>query len=301
MFLFPRKIAIVLFMTILALDLGLFGAVSTKASETPPPLKLGPVSGVSTPPEATPAAISTAPPQMNKKFAVVIGIVYDNYELGAVNFADQDAASVYNLLTDHMGFPRENVVLLQNQNATRDNIYRALDWLTGNPQIDADTDVVFFYSGHGLRNGDGVGINNPAAAPGYALVPFDFMGFDYKKGDGLVWDGYLADRLSGINPGRMWITIDSCNSGGFNRPGITGPNRVVTLSSQADELSSEIPEAGRGAFTQYLIEEGVARGIPVEQAYLAAVPRAAGGYGQNPQIADNYAGNMNFFLPPGND
>lgn len=298
MFFFPRKIAIVLFMTILALNISLFGAVSTKASDTLPRPELGPVSGISPPPAAT---TPDTPPQTNKKFAVVIGIDYTSMDLGAVDFADRDAESVYNLLTDHMGFPRENVMLLQDQNATRDNIYRALDWLTGNPQIDADTDVVFFYSGHGLRNGDGAGLNNPAIAPGYALVPFDFAGFDYKNGAGLIWDSYLADRLGRINPGRMWITIDSCNSGGFNRPGITGPNRVVTLSSQADELSSEIPEVGRGAFTQYFIEEGVARGIPVEQAFQAAAPRAAAAYGQNPLIADNYAGNMDFFHPRVND
>ncbi|MHB1390693.1 MAG: caspase family protein [Thermoleophilia bacterium] len=294
MFFYPRKIAIVLFITILALNISLFGAVSTKASDTLPRPVLGPVSGISPLPAA---ATPGTPSQTNKKFAVVIGIDYASMDLGAVNFADRDAQSVYNLLTDRMGFPRENVMLLQNQNATRDNIDRALDWLAGNPAIDAGSDVVFFYSGHGLRNGDGVGLNNPAIAPGYALVPFDFAGFDYKNGDGLVWDSYLAQQLGRISPARMWITIDSCNAGGFNRPGITGPNRVVTLSSQSDELSSEIPEAGRGVFTQYFIEEGVARGIPVEQAYQAAAPRAAAAYGQNPQMTDEYAGNMDFFHP----
>jgi len=228
----------------------------------------------------------------HKKFAVIIGIVYENYDFGYVGYADRDAGSVYDMLTGKMGFPRENVILLQNSQATLDNICKALDWLSTNPRIDSESEVVFFYSGHGLRNGPGAGLNIPDLAPGAALVPFDYPGFDFKRGQGLIWDSQLAGFLSRIRPARMWISIDSCSSGGFNRPGITGPNRVVTMSSQIDELSSEISDAGRGVMTQYLVEEGISKGFSVEDAFLAAAPRAALGYGQNPQIADEYPGNL---------
>lgn len=228
----------------------------------------------------------------HKKFAVVIGVVYNSYDFGYVGYADRDAGSVYDMLTGRMGFPRENVILLQNSQATLDNILKALEWLTTNPRIDSESEVVFFYSGHGLRNGPGAGLNIPDLAPGAALVPFDYPGFDFRRGQGMIWDWQLAEFLSRINPARMWISIDSCSSGGFNRPGITGPNRVVTMSSQINELSSEISDAGRGVMTQYLVEEGISKGLSVEDAFLAAAPRAALGYGQNPQIADEYPGNL---------
>lgn len=233
-----------------------------------------------------------------KKFAVVIGIVYDNSELGNVAFADQDAASVYGLLTTKLGFPRENVLLLQNSQANRQGIIGALDWLAHNPDIDSSSDVVFFYSGHGLRSAPDAGLNLPGVTNSYALVPFDFLSYDYKKGQGLLWDSELADYLGAIQAGRMWIHIDSCSSGGFNKPGITGPNRVVTMSSQADELSSEIPESQRGVMVQYMIENGMAQGLSVEDSFAAAVPWAAQNYGQNPQISDEYPGKMDLGNSP---
>ena len=292
MFFSSRNAAILIFITFTVFNLGVFGVVTSGASE-PIPTKITAVSGISASPEtANPDEIS------RKKFAVIIGIVYDNSELGVVEFADWDAASLHGLLTQRLGFPAENVILLKNQDATREKIIAALEWLATNPEIDSESDVVFYYSGHGLRNAPDIGLNAPQTAPGYALVPFDFKNFDYKTGAGLLWDGQLADYLSRINPGRMWITIDSCFSGGFDRPGISGPNRVVTLSSQAGELSGEIRETRRGVFTQFMVDEGIARGLSVEQAYGAAAPRASGGYGQNPQIADNYPGNMVFFQPP---
>jgi hypothetical protein len=39
------------------------------------------------------------------KHAVLIGIVYDNAEFGVINYADQDAGSIYNLLTRRLGYP----------------------------------------------------------------------------------------------------------------------------------------------------------------------------------------------------
>lgn len=235
-----------------------------------------------------------AAPAPVRKFAVITGIVYDNYELGWIKYADRDATSVYNLLTQEMGFPAENVILLENAGATRENIIGALDWLASNPEVDGNSEVVVYFSAHGVRNGPGVGMNIPELPSTYALAPFDFMNYDFKKGAGLIWDTELAAILSQISPAKMWVSIDSCSSGGFLRPGITGPNRVVTASSRGDELSSEIDPVQRGAFTQLLVEEGIARGLSIEEAFAAAAPRASGEFGQTPQIADEYPGNMHF-------
>lgn len=238
--------------------------------------------------ENPPQPAPEAPPPPTK-FAVIIGIVYNSYELGTVNFADQDAASVYNLLTRQMGFPPQNVMLLQNAQATGANIVQALRWLTENPGVDANSEVVFYYSGHGLRN-EGM-LNIPQRGRSYALVPFDYFNFPYKNGEGLIWDVDLAALLSKIQPARMWVSIDSCFSGGFARPGITGPNRIVTMSSSATEISNEINEAQRGVFTKYMVDDGLARGLSVEDAFLAAAPPSSH-YSQNPQVNDGYPGGM---------
>lgn len=226
------------------------------------------------------------------KYAVIVGIVYDNYEFGVVNYADRDAGVAYELLTEKLGYPEENVVLLQNHEATRENIIGALEGLADNPDIDGDAEVTVFYSGHGIRSAPDVGLNIASREPGYALVPFDFTNFDYRSGGGLIWDRELADILGRLDPGKMWIMIDSCNAGGFNRPGITGPNRIVTMSSRPEEMSNEIAGVQRGVFTHLFVELGLARGLSLEQAFNNAVQPAATGYGQTPQIVDNYPGNL---------
>ena len=246
---------------------------------------------------AAPAAPVPAPPPPRKKFAVVIGIDYDNNILGTIHYADQDAVSMYHLLTAGLGFPADNVKMLRNSEATRQNIISVLDWLAHNPQIDANSDVVFFYSGHGLKNGPGM-LDLPGGQTAYALVPFDFASFDYRSGLGLIGDTELATYLGNINAGRMWINIDSCFSGGFARPGITGPNRIVTTSSRSNELSGEMPDAQRGTMMQYFVDNGVGKGLPIEVAFNAAAPFAYATSGQNPLIADDYPGNMNLWESP---
>ncbi|MBE0428888.1 MAG: caspase family protein [Thermoleophilia bacterium] len=289
---FSRNAAILIFVTVSVLSMGLSGISPPGAGEPLGPVLISAVGGVSTP--VREAAVDDTP--AGKKFAVIIGIVYDNNELGRIKFADRDADSLYDLLTKKLGFPRQNVILLKNEQATNENIRNALSWLAENPEIDASSDVVFFYSGHGLRNGERGELKVPGLPDGYAMVPFDFQGFDYKNGIGLFFDWYLAEHLSRISPARMWVTVDSCFSAGFDRPGISGPNRVLTLSSQANQLSGELHEVNRGVFTHYVIDEGVARGKSVEEAFLASLP-GADHYGQNPHISDNYPGNLDFSRP----
>ena len=221
------------------------------------------------------------------KYAVIIGIDYDHYDFGAVHYADQDAGSVYRMLTQEKGFLPQNIRLLQNGQATHDSIMAALNWLVTNPGVNTRSEVVFFYSGHGLRNGDGAGLDIPGFPPASALVPFDYYNYDYSRGDGLIWDGDLADKLSRIQPKLMWVSIDSCFAGGFIRPGVAGPNRIVTTSSQVDELSNELPDAQRGVFTNFMVDQGMDRGLPIEQAFWGAFSQSQA-YHQDPQISDNY-------------
>ena len=228
------------------------------------------------------------------KFAVIIGIVYPNYELGVVKYADKDAEAVYNMLTTEMGYLPENIKLLQNAQASRQNILAALEWLHDNPGVDSASEVVFFYSGHGLRKLPAEGTPASLATTAYTLVPFDYGSFDYKNGQGLLWDRELAGYLEDLAPGSMWVAIDSCFSGGFIQPGIAGPNRVLTMSSAADQISGEIDHVQRGVMTQLLVEEGLKQGLPVEEAFWGAERRYGPEFGQNPQIADEYDGGLSF-------
>ncbi len=240
------------------------------------------------------AALYSPPKDDGDKYAVIIGIVYPDYELGVVKYADRDAEAVYNMLTTQMGYPPDHVRLLRNGEATRTNILEALDWLARNPQLDSQSEVVFFYSGHGIRRLPAEGTPAELARTAYALVPYDYGKYDFHNGQGPIWDRELASYLDDLEPESMWIAIDSCFSGGFIQPGIAGPNRVLTMSSAADQLSNEIDHVQRGVMTQLLVEEGLKAGLPVEEAFWKAEARYGPEFGQNPQIADEYDGVLSF-------
>ncbi len=265
-----------------------FSTAVLASNGPPPPAKASPRAAHRLVAAAPKPAAKSIP--SSRRFAVIIGIDYDHYDFGAVRYADHDAASVYQMLTTEMGFPRQNIAYLINGQATGANIISALNWISTNPAAVSGSEVVFFYSGHGLRNGPGDGLDIPGLSPGYALVPFDFYNFNYKTGAGLIWDWDVAARLGKIHPAKMWVSFDSCFSGGFIRPGITGPNRVVTASSQADQLSNELPQAQHGVFSNFM-DDSVALGMSVEQAYLEAYPRSLP-YSQTPQISDEYPGGL---------
>ncbi len=269
------------------------GAQPASAAAAP---EAAPAAAAPPAPAAAPSAPAAAQ-QSNeiapsKKFALIIGIVYNSDDLGTVHYADQDAGSVYSMLINKMGFLPQNILYLKDERATRENIMNSLGWLATNPNIDSSSEVVVFYSGHGVKNVPGAIVDNPQLGPGTALVPYDYHNYDYQRGAGLIWDKDLAAKLGNLRPARMWVNIDSCFSAGFLIPGITGPNRVVVASSGADQLSNEIPLVQGGVETHFLVNEAMDQlGMPVEQAFWYAYTRSQN-YSQSPEIADNYPGNL---------
>jgi hypothetical protein len=190
------------------------------------------------------------------RHGVVIGI--EKYQDPRLNLrcARADAEAVYRLMTDPgCGmFSADNVKLLVDEQATRENIWKALSHVRRSARED-DT-VWIYFAGHGA----------PEQSDLY-WVPFD------ADVDDLFATGLGGDQinrvLEEIRAGRTLMFLDCCHAAAvackknptrdvltpeqlFNR--YKGKGRITFSSSDGREKSVELSDVGHGAFTYFLVK-----------------------------------------------
>src|SRR4051794_8979455 len=177
-----------------------------------------------------PSARSDAPTDA-RRWALVIGI--DHFQgrthpnIGAVG----DAHAVQKALTQH-GWRADHVLVLTDQDATRDGIGRGLGWLQQHAGDDSFS--VVHYSGHVHQAQMGGTLHQQ-------LWPHDTR---------FVSDTEFAQAVNRVR-GRLWVDIAGCEAGGFDE-GISSPNHVFTASSAVTEKSYEYPSWRESVFSGVL-------------------------------------------------
>ena len=167
---------------------------------------------------------------------LIIGIASYS-KMPALKYADDDAYRLYAFFRSAQGgaIPEANIELLIDEDATKENILRAVDALGAAKENDI---VLIFYSGHGMQN---------------ALLPIDFNGY-YNR----LPYSILFDRLKNCAAKqKIWIS-DACYSGSFgqhvadeeysNRTDVT-----MVLSSKPEEISLESKGLRQGVFSYFLL------------------------------------------------
>jgi|RhiMetdeSRZDD1v2_1073273.scaffolds.fasta_scaffold40620_2 caspase domain-containing protein/TIR domain-containing protein len=184
-----------------------------------------------------------------------------------------DAQDIYNLLVDpkHCGYPKENVRLLLDSEATQAAIRQTLVDLAAHG--DPDATVFFYISSHGGQIESG-----PSA--GEYLLPVDTV---YTSADSLVQTALsgaeFTEALRRIPARKMVVVFDCCHSGGIGQPKDvaaselksfpesyyetlkTGRGRVILAASRSNEYSWILPSASNSLFTQHLLA-GLRGGAP---------------------------------------
>lgn len=198
------------------------------------------------------------PSEIGERYAVVIGIGrYKDNRIPKLKYTTVDAESVYSILIDpeYGNFPKNQVKLLINEQATDNNIKSAIGtWLRRNTRKD-DT-VIIFFAGHGA----------PEDEKTY-WVTYN-ANIDDLYGTALSNDE-IADMLDRVEANKMIAFLDSCYSAAtVNRTDkkrsimikkdpfqkFKGKGRVIITSSDGKEESLEIEKFGHGVFTYYLLE-----------------------------------------------
>lgn len=146
----------------------------------------------------------------DNNFALIIGVggPYIEYTLN-------DADSLQRNLTDPnlVGYPKDNVIVLKEKQATRKGILKAFDQLR--EKTNEDSTILLYYSGHGGRD---------VEKHQFYLFPHD-----EKK---LMADE-LKEKINALPSNKLVFFLDCCHAEGLVQTGLTG------LSGMAQKLNDE--------------------------------------------------------------
>jgi len=194
------------------------------------------------------------------KWALVIGV--DRFEdptIPGLQFSAKDARDFADFLITRGNFQKDHVLLLINEQATDDNIKKALgdDWLPR--RVLPDDLVVIYASSHGSPKEIDVAQDNFLIA--YNTHRDSLFATGLRLGD-------LANTVkhrTGCD--RIVLLLDACNSGaaeaggkGLFRPANfkleneVGEGQIILSSSTADQRSWESKRYKNGVFTRQLME-----------------------------------------------
>lgn len=199
-----------------------------------------------------------AVPAGGSRHGLVVGI--ESYHDSRLNLrcAGADARAVYELMTDpECGmFPQENVRLLLDADATRENVWRAFSGLRRSA---GENDTVWvYYAGHAAPEESNI-----------YWVTYD-ANVDDLYGTGLAND-QIAKVLDDIRARQLLVLLDCCHAAATSvqknptRAALTaeevfagyqGKGRVTLSSSDGKEKSVELSDVGHGAFT-YFLQKGL--------------------------------------------
>lgn len=176
-------------------------------------------------------------PLYNNSWAVVIGINnYDNWP--KLKYAVNDGRSVAEALRTKLGFPKENVIELYDQDATRENISEVLGYTLANPKkVKPDDRVFVFYAGHGMTR------ELPGRGNLGYIIPVDAELTKFQN-KGLSMS--LFNDFSSLIPAKhLYFVMDSCYSGlALTRSGVTVGQTLNYLTQVTGRRGRQILTAG---------------------------------------------------------
>jgi len=253
-------------------------------------------------PELDPTKI----PNSVRRDAVAIVIGAEGYEmLPRADFSDHDARSFYDYANQSLGVDPQKIKLLSGSSAKRKDILLALrNWLPAEIN-QGRTEVIIFYSGHGLASADG---------KKRYLLPLD-ANVDLLDDTAIAHDN-LIKIINGYQPKSITLVMDSCYSGvtKTGKPLMTAArpiaihsenenlpqNTTILSAASGSQISISSAEIGHGLFSYFIMRglEGEAdlnkdQKITAQELHAYASERVSKeaqrkGVQQNPAISGVY-------------
>ena len=218
------------------------------------------------------------------KYAVVIGICDYPGRRNDICSSDGDSYNMRKALIENYGYSPENIYWFRDKGGTIDrtnygkptheNIRNAVMDIKYNKGLNANDEVVFFFSGHGVSGtvidgtkeseDDGEDVDE-------GMVVYDsdrrIDGDGYSKLD-FIWDGELRSWFYGFGTERIIFMFDTCLAGGMNDVAYDEydeiySDRVVVMSSKETQSSYvySYGKLGEGMFSRYFVHEGMLQGL----------------------------------------
>lgn len=189
----------------------------------------------------------------DEHFALIIGInKYDN--LNNLEYAVNDARSIYDILIDKFGYKKENIKLILDDDATKTNIMNAYYEIS--KEACNDDSVLIFYAGHGITYQAGL------KDKGY-LVPCN--GTEQNLNSMISWDSLINDSEL-FRAKHIFYIIDACYSGLALQRNVNGSKRflkdmlrrysrqVLTAGKSDQTVKDSGGKHNNSIFTSYLLD-----------------------------------------------
>ena len=135
--------------------------------------------------------------KLENAYALIIGVDFKQ----ATDSVIKDAKAIYRVLSNEKlcGYKKENIKLLVDKKASKDNILEALDYFKAN--TDENSSLLLYYSGHGDID--------PETNDSY-IIPFGEC-----TRENVIFGKILRKKLGQMKSKRMIILFDCCHSASF--------------------------------------------------------------------------------------
>jgi len=180
-----------------------------------------------------------------RRLALIVGVgEYKNDDIKDLKGPPNDAQQIYDLLTGSKeigyDFPKENVCLLVNEDATTQRVKRAFERFLVQGVREGKNDIaVFYFAGHGSQIKDIDGDEETDRCDETFLLHDARTGSGHQYVGDLVDDEFhkMLERLHAKTK-RAVVILDSCNSGTATR----GPSGLVARWQDPEDSTKACPE-----------------------------------------------------------
>ena len=208
------------------------------------------------------AADVTVTTGYEKSWAIVIGI--DDYaKWPKLEYAGRDAQSIADTLTGQFGFPSSQVIVLKNQQATRNNILAAFHDRLADDRTGKNDRVFVFFAGHGatrqLASGRDLGY----------IIPVDSDPNEFATDAIAMTD--IQNIAESMRAKHVMFVMDACYSGlgltrgaasssSFLRENARRSARQMLTAGGADQQVADSGPNGHSVFTWVLLQALAGKG-----------------------------------------
>ncbi len=178
-------------------------------------------------------------------YALIVGCT--TYEVSRYNipkihpFDECTMRYVYDVLVNASNWKKENIILLLNEQATKESIISSLHELC--EKIDKDDIFLFSWMGHGTQIPD----DDYDEPDGFdeAICPYDTVR-DHDVLSNIITDDELDDLLSFVRAKGQLIMFESCMSGGMVEHAKTSDIRIVDVECDGRIVIMSTPDGKLG-------------------------------------------------------
>ncbi len=180
------------------------------------------------------------------KYALLVGI--DNYPGTGSDLSGpvEDARIMHRALTERFGFDPADIVVLNDSDATRENIANGIVQHLG--QAGEEGVAVFFYSGHGMQMGQNLGLTGSLDPEPRGDGDEAIYIYGYSDESSVLLDEELGFLIETIDAGRALVVVDACFSGEITRGASDAPqSKIVDINDPEIVASLRLPTNFIGA------------------------------------------------------